>query len=162
MKSLIVLRHGKSEHPIGVADFDRPLAARGKRDAVRTGEVLVERNLMPDLIVTSPAKRAHATAKRVAEGSGYSGDVVAAEDLYLPTVQGIFSVVRDIPEEHERVVIVGHNPGFWVFASRFGDRVDHFPTCAWAQILFNAEFWGEITESTRSEGREFWYPKMEG
>lgn len=160
MKSLIVLRHGKAENPGGVADFDRSLAGRGTRDAVRVGEVLLERNLIPDLIVTSTANRAHSTAKLVAEGCNYSGELIPTDDLYLPTQSHILSTVRDIPEQHSRVVIVGHNPGFGMFAMKFGDEVDHFPTCAWAHVSFDVEFWGEVTESSKSKGLDFWYPKI--
>jgi len=161
MKSLIVLRHGKSDQPGGVADFDRPLAGRGKREAVRTGEVFAERDLIPDLIVTSTANRANTTAGLVAEGCGYSGDIVPTDDLYLPTMAEILATVQNIPEEHARVIIVGHNPGFGMFASKFGSGVDHFPTCAWAHIGFDVESWGEVTNTTRSEGLDYWYPKLD-
>ena len=161
MKSLIILRHGKSDQPGGVADFDRPLAGRGKREAVRTGEVFAERDLIPDLIVTSTANRANTTAGLVAEGCGYSGDIVPTDDLYLPTMAEILATVRNIPEEHARVIIVGHNPGFGMFASKFGSGVDHFPTCAWAHIGFDVESWGEVTNTTRSEGLDYWYPKLD-
>lgn len=161
MKSLILLRHGKAEAPGSVADFDRSLAGRGTRDAVRVGEVLVEKDLLPDLIVTSTAKRAATTAQLVAEGCNYSGEIVPVEDLYLPTQSHILSTIRDIPEQHSRVVIVGHNPGFGMFAMKFGSGVDQFPTSAWSHIGLDVEFWGEFTETTRSEGLDFWYPKIE-
>lgn len=161
MKSLIVLRHGKAESPGSVADFDRSLAGRGTRDAVRVGEVLIELDLMPDLIVTSTARRAATTAQLIAEGCNYSDEIIPSDDLYLPTQSNILSTIRDIPEQHSRVVIVGHNPGFGMFAMKFGDGVDQFPTCAWVLIGFDVEFWGEVTQTTKSEGLDFWYPKMD-
>tara|TARA_R110002072_G_scaffold179059_1_gene335014 strand:+ start:42929 stop:43447 length:519 start_codon:yes stop_codon:yes gene_type:complete len=161
MKSLIVLRHGKAENPGGMSDFDRSLAGRGTRDAVRVGEVLVEKKLAPELIVTSTANRAHSTARLVAEGCNYSGEIIPVDDLYLPTQSAILATVRNIPEEHSRVLIVGHNPGFGMFAMKFGSGVDEFPTCAWTHIGFDVEYWGEVTQSTRSEGLDFWCPKFE-
>lgn len=161
MKSLIVLRHGKAENPGSVPDVDRSLAGRGTRDAVRVGEVLVEKDLMPDLIVTSTANRAATTARFVAEGCSYTGEIIPSDDLYLPRQSDILSTIRDIPEHHSRVVIVGHNPGFGMFARKFGSGVDSFPTCAWAHIGFDVEYWGEITETTNSKGLDFWYPKIE-
>ena len=161
MKSLIVLRHGKAQRPGSVADFDRSLAGRGTRDAARVGEVLAERDLMPNLIVTSTASRAQSTANLMAEGCNYSGEIVPADKLYLPTQSNILTTVRDIPEQHSRVVIVGHNPGFGMFAMKFGNDVDQFPTCAWAHIGFDVEFWGEVTETSKSEGLDFWYPKLD-
>ena len=161
MKSLIVLRHGKADQPGGVADFHRSLTERGRREAVKTGEVLVERGLVPDLIVTSTANRAHETAQFAAEGCKYSGEFVLSDDLYLPSLASILETVREIPEHHSRVLIVGHNPGFAMFAGKFGGDVDHFPTCAWSHIGFDVRFWGEITESSKSEGLDFWYPKID-
>ena len=73
----------------------------------------------------------------------------------------ILATVQNIPEEHARVIIVGHNPGFGMFASKFGSGVDHFPTCAWAHIGFDVESWGEVTNTTRSEGLDYWYPKLD-
>ena len=73
MKTLIILRHAKSEHPAGVADFDRGLAARGKRDAVRAGEMLLEAGFVPEVVVSSTARRAQKTAKRIIEAMQFSG-----------------------------------------------------------------------------------------
>jgi len=116
---------------------------------------------MPDLIVTSTAKRAATTAQLVAEGCNYSGEIIPASDLYLPPQSAILATVRDIPEQHSRVIIVGHNPGFGMFAMKFGNDVDQFPTCVWAHITFDVEFWGEVTDASKSEGLDFWYPKLE-
>ena len=97
----------------------------------------------------------------MAEGCNYSGEIVPVSDLYLPTQSTILATVRGIAEQHSRVVIVGHNPGFGVFAMKFGSGVDSFPTCAWAHIGFDVEYWGEVTETSNSEGLDFWYPKID-
>ena len=161
MKTLIVLRHAKSEHPLGVADFDRGLNERGKRDALRVGEVLRERGLTPDIIVSSSARRARKTAHRVAQNFGYERDIVETEDLYEAGPWGIITVIQQIPEEAATAVIVGHNPGFWGLVQTLGGAIDHFPTAAWAGLRLPVEFWAEVTEMTRGELAEFWYPKTE-
>lgn len=161
MKTLIVLRHAKSEHPPGVADFDRSLNDRGKRDAQRVGEVLLERGLTPDIIVSSAARRARNTAVRVAQTCGFDSNVVETEDLYEAGPWDIVTVVQQIPEDAATALIVGHNPGFWSIANRFTGEIDHFPTAAWASIQVPIEFWAEIGEMTRGELAEFWYPKIE-
>ena len=84
MKTLLILRHAKSDWETpDVADHDRPLNGRGKRDAPRMGRLLRDENLVPDLIISSTAKRARKTAKLVAEASGYEGEIRLAETLYL-------------------------------------------------------------------------------
>jgi len=82
MKTLLILRHAKSSwsHP-GLSDHDRPLNKRGKRDAPRMGQLLREEGLLPDLIISSSAKRAKTTAERVSNESGYVGHNPSMEEL---------------------------------------------------------------------------------
>ncbi len=71
MKELILVRHGKSSwEKAGVRDFDRPLAPRGMRNAAEMARRLVHLGKHPDVIVTSPARRALATAEIFAEVLG--------------------------------------------------------------------------------------------
>jgi phosphohistidine phosphatase len=69
MKLLYLVRHAKSSwaEP-GLADIDRPLNKRGKRDAPEMGRRLKERDAVPDRIVTSPAKRARGTTRDLVRG----------------------------------------------------------------------------------------------
>ncbi|MFB3041695.1 MAG: histidine phosphatase family protein, partial [Candidatus Poribacteria bacterium] len=83
MKTLLILRHAKSswEHP-ELTDHDRPLNKRGKRDAPRMGKLLRVQGLVPDLIMSSTAKRARSTAKTVARKSGYKEKVELTPAFY--------------------------------------------------------------------------------
>ena len=62
MKVLLLMRHAKSSwgDPT-IKDHDRPLNNRGKKDAPRMGKLLKENNLIPDIILSSTAKRAEMT-----------------------------------------------------------------------------------------------------
>ncbi|MFG0335704.1 MAG: SixA phosphatase family protein, partial [Maioricimonas sp. JB049] len=83
MKTLLLMRHAKSSWADpSKADHDRPLNARGKRDAPRMGQWLLEQNLVPDRIVSSTARRARKTASRVASGCGYTAEIVHERALY--------------------------------------------------------------------------------
>ena len=76
MKTLLVLRHAKSSwNDSALKDHERPLNDRGKRDAPRMGQLLNDHKLTPDLIISSTAKRARKTAKKVADSCGYQGEV---------------------------------------------------------------------------------------
>lgn len=161
MKTLIVLRHAKSDHPHGVRDHDRGLNDRGKRDAVRVGEVLTQRGLSPDIVVCSSAKRAQSTAKRVGKACGHADAIVTAETLYEAYIDDILKVVRSIPEQHSTALIIGHNPGFGRFAEILGGRIDAFPTSCWAHLSIEVEHWGEVTQSAPAQLEELWYPKLE-
>jgi phosphohistidine phosphatase len=72
MKTIILVRHAKSSwKDLSLDDFDRPLNKRGKINAPLMGEKLKERQIMPDLILSSPAKRARKTATTIAKKIGY-------------------------------------------------------------------------------------------
>ena len=83
MKSLLNLRHAKSswKHP-GLNDHDRPLNKRGKNDAPRKGKLLQKEKLIPDVISSSTAMRASATAESVVKTYGYKGEVTLNRSLY--------------------------------------------------------------------------------
>ena len=112
MKTLLVLRHGKSSWSSpGLGDHDRPLKGRGRRDATRMGEELKSRDLLPDLILSSTAARARATAELAAEAAGCVDRVELTRELYLSGVDDqLRTVATHAEEEHGRVMIVGHNP----------------------------------------------------
>jgi phosphohistidine phosphatase len=107
-----VLRHGKSswEAP-ALRDFDRPLSGRGKRDAPRIGRWLLENDLVPDFVVSSPARRARQTARRVIGAIGLDRDIVEFDDrLYEEGLEAAVQVIDDRPPACQRMLIVGHNP----------------------------------------------------
>ncbi len=107
-----MLRHGKSSwSSSSLADHDRPLKGRGKRDAQRIGHVLRERGLVPDLIVSSTARRAASTARRAAAAAGFGGRMVHTRELYLSSARDQLSSVAAVAEDgHRCVMMVGHNP----------------------------------------------------
>ena len=161
MKSLIILRHAKSDHPLGVNDFDRDLTERGLRDALRVGEILREQQLLPESIVTSAAQRARTTTERVVTGSAFEGSVEVTPDFYEAGTAQILNAVRAIQEGVSSAMIVGHNPGFWGVACRFDRSITSFPTAAWVRLELDIEYWGELTEITSARRTHFWYPKLE-
>ncbi|MGD2083980.1 MAG: histidine phosphatase family protein [Chromatiales bacterium] len=110
---LLVLRHAKSSWDDDAgSDFDRPLAKRGKKDAPRIGAWLKREALVPDLVVSSPARRARQTARRVCEKTGYDTDSIVWEaDIYGGGISELLGVLERCAPSAERVLLVGHNPG---------------------------------------------------
>ena len=83
MKTLLLLRHAKSSWKDGdLDDHDRPLNKRGKRDAPRMGQLLRDQDLLPELILTSSARRCRKTAEHVIQSSGYRGETRITGELY--------------------------------------------------------------------------------
>lgn len=111
---LTLLRHGKSDRGIPVNDpIDRPLKKRGRKDAQRMGEFFAD--MVPDLIVCSPAIRTRQTAELFAKGAGYTKDIKIDENMYIAGREKLFEVVHKLQGDH--VVMVCHNPGIGNLAS---------------------------------------------
>jgi phosphohistidine phosphatase len=114
-RQLIVLRHAKSDWPAGIPDKDRPLAKRGRRDAPAAGRWLAEHVGRIDLVVHSDARRTTETwaaveAELIA-GGGRIGKVKASARVYDASAEALLEVLRAVPDDVGRVLLVGHNPG---------------------------------------------------
>jgi phosphohistidine phosphatase len=111
-RELLLLRHGKSEWPDGIDDFYRPIADRGKRGAQRMAVWLQRNDLMPDLIISSPAERALVTAEKTCKAMGMgAGAIIQDKRLYLGELDELLAVLADCPKKPRRTLMVGHNPG---------------------------------------------------
>lgn len=112
-RELLLLRHAKSDWDAGVeSDFDRPLAKRGKKDAPAVGAWLYREGLVPDYVISSPAKRARQTATRVCKGLDFKkSQIVWDPRIYEADVETLLRVLADCPAQARLVLLVGHNPG---------------------------------------------------
>ncbi len=148
MKQLLLIRHGKSDwDDPALSDHDRALNGRGRRDAPRMAKALRARGIVPDLVVTSTALRAAATAEAVAAGLGFpAARIVRVPELYLAPPQTILRVVRGLDESAGTALLFGHNPGIHEAANLLLDQPgpEDFPTLAVARIELPAAHWGLV------------------
>ena len=147
MKTLLVLRHGKSSWDQPIEDHERPLKARGKRAAVRMGQEIRNRGLVPEVICSSTARRARSTAKRAAKAAGYQGEIDRSEDLYFKGTHGHLGVISETSDSHQCIMVVGHNPDVEELVSELSGEDIAMPTAALACIDFDMESWSQIGES---------------
>ena len=149
MKRIYIIRHAKSswKDPT-VDDFDRPLKKRGKRDAPFMGKRLKASHVLPDLILSSPAKRAAATAKIIAEEIGYpKKQIVYEHAIYEAGVETLLDILRQLDENVQQVALCGHNPGLTMFAEYVsGVLIENIPTCGIFCVDFATDSWREIGE----------------
>ena len=111
-RELLLLRHGKSDRDTGVDDFHRPLKDRGKRDAQRIGVWLARQKILPGHIVASPAERALVTAQKACKAMGCGDQRVQRDErIYAAGLDALLAVLADCPDDADRVMLVGHNPG---------------------------------------------------
>ena len=160
MKTLLIMRHAKSSwnYP-ELADYDRPLNARGKRDAPRMGQYLRQEELIPDRILTSSAKRARKTANKVAKSCGYTGKVKKLDALY-DTVPGVyFEILQALPDTYERVMVVGHNPTMEQLVNHLTGEIRRMPTAAIAHIELAIQSWKTLNLYTKGTLVNLWTPK---
>jgi len=126
-------------------DFDRKLSDRGKRDAPRMGKRLKEKDVCAGLMVSSPAKRAFSTARRMGKVLQYDkAQIKTDERLYHADEEAILSVVRELKDKHDAVMLFGHNPGLTDFVNSFqtGELdLDNLPTCGIVAFQLDIESW---------------------
>lgn len=160
MKTLLLLRHAKSSWADDkMADFDRPLNERGQKDAPRMGELLARHELVPDLIITSAAKRAATTAKRVAEAAGYEGEIRRIEELYLAEAGDYITVARQVDDRVSCLLLVGHNPGIEELVEELSGQAERMPTAALACLRLPINHWRELKPEQKVELAHMWRPR---
>lgn len=119
-RRLGILRHGHAApDPLpGEGDFGRPLDARGEDGSLRIGLWTMENGVSPDLIISSPARRARGTAEHFCRGAGLGSEVLVWEErVYNAPLDQLVQVLAEAPEEPRHVMLVGHNPGVSELAS---------------------------------------------
>jgi len=161
MKTIYLVRHAKSFWgDQSTPDFDRPLNKRGKRDAPFMGEILNDKKVKPDLIISSPAKRAKKTAIAIANEISYpEKKIVFKEELYEATINTILKILQKLDERHNTIMIFGHNPGLTLLNNHISNHyIDNIPTCG-VVTLETDNKWIEIDKNS-CQLLFFEYPKM--
>ncbi len=159
MKTLLIQRHAKSSwSDAGLADHDRPLNKRGKRQAPEMGALLRQQDLLPDLILSSTAKRAQKTADAIAEESGYEEEIRLSRDLYAAPPEAYLAALRGLPDEFIRVMVVGHNPGLEELLDVLTGESATLPTAALAQVELNIEHWSQVSQAPLGKLVHIWLP----
>ncbi|MGD9092775.1 MAG: histidine phosphatase family protein [Anaerolineales bacterium] len=160
MKTLLILRHAKSSwKDVTLADHERPLNKRGSRDAPRMGELLRYEQIIPDLIITSTAKRALMTVEALVETSGYDGEVHLTNDFYHASTEAFLAILSQVPDEYQCVMVVGHNPGLEVLIDVLTGEYLRMPTAALAQVSLPIQNWAEIYDEVMGVLVDYWRPK---
>jgi len=161
MKTLYLVRHAKSSWKNqGLTDFDRPLNKRGKRDAPLMGEVLNDKKINPDFIISSSAKRAKKTATEIAAKIGFPLKKISFNDeIYEASMSTLMGLLKKLNDKYESVMIFGHNPGLTVLNNHISKHyIDNIPTCGIVALQFNKK-WSELDKN--SCGHIFFeHPKM--
>ena len=147
MKTLILMRHAKSswKHP-ELKDHERGLNKRGKKEAPQMGILLKDNELVPQRILTSTAERSRMTAQAVVEAMHYTGDVSYLDALYMAEPEIYLELLSLMPDEVERILVIGHNPGLEGLLQILSGRVESLPTSAVAYLSLPIRSWKEVRD----------------
>ncbi len=143
-----MMRHAKSSwKDSSLRDFDRPLNKRGKNDAPLMGRFLLQQNLLPEQIFSSPAVRAKATILNVIRELDLpESTIIWDENLYYDGAESYFNAIRNAHNQSEIVMTVGHNPMTEdAISAMAGNSIDkRIKTATIACFEFEADSWHQI------------------
>ena len=150
MHTLYLLRHAKSSWADrGLSDAERPLAARGRRDAKRIAKHLRTLGCEPELVLCSPAARARETLELVRPALD-SSTVLLEDELYAASSDDLLARIRVVPDAVASLMVIGHNPGLHQLAldlASAGDELERlepkFPTAGLATLAV-ATVWSRL------------------
>ncbi len=139
MKRLYLIRHAKSSwsNP-HLSDFKRPLNKRGKVNGPEMADRLAARGIRPDIIVSSPAKRAKKTARFMAAGVEYNrNDIIYKKELYLGYLSRYLDIIGTFFKRSNTLFLVGHNHTITDLANYLtGESLANVPTCGIVAVEF--------------------------
>ena len=148
MKTLHIVRHGKSLRDPQIQDDDRPLTVKGIENTISVAEKLLEQYQAPDVIVSSYASRALHTAHIFARIMGFPHENVQAnEELYLYGNKETAGILENMPDNVNSVMIVGHNPDMTYVANWFAAKINEMPTSSVVTVTADVKQWSEINKS---------------
>lgn len=166
-RRIVLVRHAKAEHPDDVEDHERPLAARGRKDAPRAGHWLAGTGITPDLALVSTALRTRETWELLAAELAARPRTVFDERLYDASFGELIAVLAETSDEVAALVVVGHNPGVQALADALAGEAEGdlsarmsssgFPTCAVAVLTFEGGW--DAVEPGVARLTAFWTPR---
>jgi len=154
MKQLTLVRHAKSRwDPPELEDFYRPLNPRGVKNAFAMGDALAERDVFPDLIVTSPAVRAINTAIIIARKLDFPQQRIESNDrIYEASVEHLFQVIANTADNVQHLMLFGHNPSLTMLINRMKNKaLDNLSTCGVYQLQLDIASWVDVRQTKGSK-----------
>lgn len=156
MKQLLLIRHAKSSwSDFSIQDFDRPLNDRGKRDAPVMAKRMLDKGVVIDAFLSSPALRARKTAEIFArEYKREKDSILFFEELYLAQPPIFFQVIQRTDDRHQSIAVFSHNQGITDFANLLTPaKMVELPTCGILAMKTDILHWKDFKEAPK----EFWF-----
>jgi phosphohistidine phosphatase len=146
MKKLLLIRHAKAEKDTSVKDFDRPLKYIGMQDAGFMADRIKDHSLIPQLIITSSALRTKTTAEIFTDHLGLP-QPQTNKTIYEASEKTLLKVINGLPDEHNFIALVGHNPAIAQILYYLTGEVREVHTCTVALIDFDIDDWTSVSKN---------------
>ncbi|WP_369998303.1 histidine phosphatase family protein [Winogradskyella sp.] len=150
MKTVTLVRHGKSSWEYDVSDIERPLKSRGKNDAKLVANQYIKSNSTPKNIYTSPANRALSTCGIFVDVFRLSDNsYTIIGDLYDFGGENVIKFIKTLPDTVDNIMIFGHNHAFTSIVNIYGDKfIDNLPTSGLVKLNFDISNWKDLKKGT--------------
>lgn len=151
MKQLLLVRHGKAEHPTaGTNDVQRALTRIGHQDAPEMANRFIEKGLVPEYLVSSTATRALTTARHFAKVWNIDAHKLRTEaSIYEASIPTLLKTINSLDNQFEKIALFGHNPGFTELANYLSDaNIYNIPPAGLVWIEFSFDDWSMVSQST--------------
>jgi phosphohistidine phosphatase len=160
LKTLLIIRHAKSDQRFFGNDFERPLNERGKADAPVMARRLLDKKINIDAFISSPAKRAKKTAELFCTTCGrHTDDIIFVTPLYHAPSEVFYEVIQHIDDSINTAAVFSHNPGITDFVNSLTNaRIDNMPTCGIFAVKIPVTNWSGFA-TAKKEFLFFDYPK---
>jgi len=160
MKTLLILRHGKSSWKNDdLSDHERPHKKRGKRDAPKMRKLIREEGLIPDIILSSTARRAKDTTLLAIEAMDYNDEIQFRRDLYHTWSGDIIEILQRLGPSIQVAMVVGHNPGLEELLDSLAGAEEWLPTAALAHLELPISSWDQLEEDIDGKLVNLWRPR---
>jgi phosphohistidine phosphatase len=160
MKELFLMRHAKSSWKNSkLADPERPLTRRGEKDAEKMADLLKEKKLLPDVILTSTARRARETAGSVLKACRGEITYIVTEALYMAETRAIIECLQKKGGDAQRVLVIGHNPGLEMLLQYLTGQVESLPTSSIVSLQLPIDDWSQMNVENCATAFDKWTPK---
>ncbi len=153
MKTLILVRHGKSSWEYSVDDKDRPLQERGINDGHLVSKKFKSQEVAIDAVFSSPANRALHTCMIFLRQLNFPFiKFKVTNDLYDFSGESVLKFVKKLDDRFDTVMIFGHNEAFTNVANSLGNSyIDSVSTTGLVQIDFQVNDWASVTNGTTKQ-----------
>ena len=153
IKKLLLVRHASSEYAgLGAKDIDRNLNDQGIQQAHSMATYIKDKGVCPDLLIVSPALRTKKTALFFVDSFGIGENKIKlVDDVYEAEPETLLEIIRNVGNEIDTLMLVGHNPSIALLSSYLSNEVvEQVPTCGIVDLMFEVDGWASINEGDGS------------